>query len=95
MFQFGPDEKTTCMLFVKFERTGSVAADRKENVGPRQTVVTPENAAKVSGIVQQNPQKSIQRTASETGLKYTSTQKYYKIVYGCFHIKSKVIKPYQ
>lgn len=74
----GPDAKTIRMLFAKFERTGSVDDDRKGNVGPRQTVVTPENAAKVSGIVQQNPRKSIRRIASEAGLKYTSTQKILK-----------------
>ena len=71
----GPDVKTIRMLFVKFAPTGSVAVDRKGNVGPNQTVVNPENAAKVSGIVQQNPGKSIRWIASETSLKYTSTQK--------------------
>ena len=33
------------------ERTGSVADDRKGNVGPRHSVVTHANVAKVSGIV--------------------------------------------
>ena len=66
------------MLFMKFERTGSEADDRKGNVGPRQTVVTLENAAKVSGIVQQNPRKNILCIASPTGLKYTSMQKILK-----------------
>ncbi|KFM66908.1 Transposable element Tcb1 transposase, partial [Stegodyphus mimosarum] len=74
----GPEAKTIRMLFAKFEWTGSVPDDRKGNVGPTQTVVTPENATKVSGIVQQNPRKRIQRIASETGLKYTSTQKILK-----------------
>ena len=62
----------------KFEWTGSLADDRKGDVGPRQTVVTLENAAKVSGIVQQNPRKNILCIASPTGLKYTSMQKILK-----------------
>ncbi|GBM50518.1 hypothetical protein AVEN_160740-1 [Araneus ventricosus] len=45
------------------------------NVGPRQTVVAPENVAKVSGIVQQNPRNTVRRIASETGLKCLITQK--------------------
>ncbi|GBN67990.1 hypothetical protein AVEN_157759-1 [Araneus ventricosus] len=47
----------------------------KRNVGPRQTVVTSENVAKVSGIVQQNPRNTVRRIASETGLKRSGTQK--------------------
>ena len=54
-----PDAKTI-RLFVKFEQTAKVADDRKGNVGRGQTVITPENAAKVSGIVQQNPRKKHQ-----------------------------------
>ncbi|GBL88043.1 hypothetical protein AVEN_133702-1 [Araneus ventricosus] len=71
----GPDAKTIRKLFAKFERTDSVDDNRVGNVGPRQTVVTPENVAKVSGIVQQNPRNTVRRIASETGLKRTSTQK--------------------
>ena len=70
--------KTIRMLFAKFERTGSEADDRKGNVGPRQIVVTLENAAKISGIIQQNPRKNIRWIASATGLKYKSTQKILK-----------------
>ena len=73
----GSDAKSIRMLFAKFERTGSVADDRKRNVRPRQTVVTLEYTAKFSGIVQQNPKKNIRQIASETVLKYTSTQKTY------------------
>ncbi|GBM37393.1 hypothetical protein AVEN_28345-1 [Araneus ventricosus] len=62
-------QKTIRKLFVKFERTGSVDDNRVGNVGPRQTVVTPENVAKISGIVQQNPRNTVRRIASETGLK--------------------------
>ena len=51
----GFEAKTIRMLFSKFERTGSMADVRKGNVGPRQTVVTLENTAEISGIVQQNP----------------------------------------
>ncbi|GBO21570.1 hypothetical protein AVEN_148390-1 [Araneus ventricosus] len=50
----GPDAKTIRKLLAKFERTGSVDDNRVGNVGPRQTVITPENVAKVSGIVPQN-----------------------------------------
>ena len=57
----GPDAKTIRMLFAKFQRTGSVDDDRKGNVGPRQTIVTPENVAKVSRTVQKNPRKNIRR----------------------------------
>ena len=74
----GSDAKTIRMLFATFERTGSVADDRKGNVGPRQTVLILENAAKVSGLVQQNTRKNIRWIASATSLKYTSTQKILK-----------------
>ncbi|GBL99160.1 hypothetical protein AVEN_64148-1 [Araneus ventricosus] len=70
-----PNAKTIHKIFAKFERTGNVDDNRVGNVGPRQTVVTPENVAKVSGIVQQNPRKIVRRIASETGLKRSSTQK--------------------
>ena len=76
--QLGPDAITIRKLFVKFERIDSKADDRKVNLGPRQIVVTPENAAKFSVIVHQNPKKRIRRIASATGLKYTSTQKILK-----------------
>ncbi|GBM08148.1 hypothetical protein AVEN_214478-1 [Araneus ventricosus] len=71
----GPDAKTIRKLFAKFERTGSVDDNPVGNVGPRQTAVTPENVAKVSGIVQQNPKNTIRRIASEIGLKRSSTKK--------------------
>ncbi|GBM86135.1 hypothetical protein AVEN_75409-1 [Araneus ventricosus] len=71
----GPDAKTIRKIFSKFERAGSMDDNRVGNVGPRQTVVTPENVAKVSGIVQQNPRNTVRRIASETGLKRSSTQK--------------------
>ncbi|GBL98188.1 hypothetical protein AVEN_268274-1 [Araneus ventricosus] len=51
-------QKPFARLFAKFERTGSVDDNRVGNVGPRKTVVTPENVAKVSGIVQQNPRNT-------------------------------------
>ncbi|GBN93261.1 hypothetical protein AVEN_80066-1 [Araneus ventricosus] len=70
----GPDAKTIRKLFAKFERTGSVNDNRVGNVGLRQTVVTCENVAKVSGIVQQNPRNTVRRIASETGLKRSTTQ---------------------
>ncbi|GBL75678.1 hypothetical protein AVEN_154989-1 [Araneus ventricosus] len=54
MFQKDPMQKPFARLFTKFERTGSVDDNRVGNVGPKQTVVTSENVAKVSGIVQQN-----------------------------------------
>ncbi|GBO21534.1 hypothetical protein AVEN_63099-1 [Araneus ventricosus] len=57
----GPDANTIRKIFSKFERTGSVDDNRVGNVGPRHTVVTPENVAKVSRIVQQNPRNSIRR----------------------------------
>ncbi|GBN86028.1 hypothetical protein AVEN_208269-1 [Araneus ventricosus] len=71
----GPDGKTIRKLFAKFERAGSVDDNRVGNVGHRQNLVTPENVAKVSGIVQQNPRNSARRIASEPGLKPSSTQK--------------------
>ncbi|GBO24761.1 hypothetical protein AVEN_74437-1 [Araneus ventricosus] len=71
----GPDGKTIRKLFAKFERAGSVDDNRVGNVGHRQNLVTSENVAKVSGIVQQNPRNSTRRIASETGLKPSSTQK--------------------
>ncbi|GBM01602.1 hypothetical protein AVEN_60019-1 [Araneus ventricosus] len=71
----GPDAKTIRKLFAKFERTGSVDDNRARNVGPRQTVATSENVAKVSGIVQQNPRNTVRRIALETGLKRSGTQK--------------------
>ncbi|GBN29079.1 hypothetical protein AVEN_201701-1 [Araneus ventricosus] len=71
----GPDPKTIRKLFSKFERTGSVDDKRVGNVRPRQTVVTPENVSKVSGIIQQNPRNTVRRIASETGLKRSSMQK--------------------
>ncbi|GBM00765.1 hypothetical protein AVEN_150926-1 [Araneus ventricosus] len=55
----GPDAKTIRKLFAKFERTGSVDDNRVGNVGPRQIAVTPENIAKVSGMVQQNPRNTV------------------------------------
>ncbi|GFV83351.1 uncharacterized protein TNCV_4489671 [Trichonephila clavipes] len=64
----GPDVKTIRTLFAKFQRTGSVG-----NVGRKQTAVTPQNVATVSGIIQQNPMSSVRRTASESGLKRSST----------------------
>ncbi|GBO02514.1 hypothetical protein AVEN_269935-1 [Araneus ventricosus] len=70
-----PDAKTIRKIFAKFERTGSVDDNRVGNVGLRQTVVTSENVAKASGIVQQNPRNTVRRIASETGLKRSSTQK--------------------
>ncbi|GBN37907.1 hypothetical protein AVEN_265073-1 [Araneus ventricosus] len=92
----GPDAKTIRKLFAKFERIGSVDDNRVGNVGPRQTVVTPENVAKVSGIVQQNPRNTVQRIASYTGLKRSSTQKIManRLTDNSFHTKSKVIRPY-
>ncbi|GBN16286.1 hypothetical protein AVEN_66613-1 [Araneus ventricosus] len=71
----GPDAKNIFKPFAKFERTGSVDYNRVGNVGPRQTVVTSENVAKVYGIVQQIPRNTVLRIASETGLKRSSTQK--------------------
>ncbi|GBO27624.1 hypothetical protein AVEN_267443-1 [Araneus ventricosus] len=68
-------QKPFARLFAKFEWIGSVDDNRVGNVGPRQTVVTPENVAKVSGFVQQNPRNTVRRIASETGLKRSSTQK--------------------
>ncbi|GBN00934.1 hypothetical protein AVEN_150868-1 [Araneus ventricosus] len=71
----GPDAKTIRKFFSKFKRTGIVDDNRAGNFGPRQTVVTPENVAKVSGIVHQNPRNTVRRIASETGLKRSSAQK--------------------
>ncbi|GFX43507.1 nucleic-acid-binding protein from transposon X-element [Trichonephila clavipes] len=71
----GPDAKTIRTLFAKFQRTGSVTDNLVGNVGRKQTAVTPQNVATVSGIIQQNPMSSIRRTASEAGLKRSSTQK--------------------
>ncbi|GFT00104.1 uncharacterized protein TNCV_1672401 [Trichonephila clavipes] len=71
----GPDAKTIRTLFAKFQRTGSVTDDLVGNVGRKQTAVTPQNVATVSGIIQQNPMSSVRRTASEVGLKRSSTQK--------------------
>ncbi|GBN93228.1 hypothetical protein AVEN_265257-1 [Araneus ventricosus] len=65
----GADATTIRKLFAKFELTGSVDDNRVGNVGPRQTVATPENVAQVSGIVLQNPRNTVRRLASETGLK--------------------------
>lgn len=45
------------------------------NVSRKQTVIAPENVAKVSGIVKRNQRKSIRRTAAESGLKRSITQK--------------------
>ncbi|GFV09631.1 uncharacterized protein TNCV_2937421, partial [Trichonephila clavipes] len=70
-----PDAKTIRTLFAKFQRTGSVTDDLVGNVGRKQTAVTPQNVATVSGIIQQNPMSSVRRTASEAGLKRSSTQK--------------------
>ncbi|GBM12634.1 hypothetical protein AVEN_46128-1 [Araneus ventricosus] len=81
----GPDAKTIRKLFAKLERTGSLDDNRMGNVGFRQTVVTSENVAKVSGIFQQNPRNTIRTIASETGLKRSSTQKILTNSYGCFH----------
>ncbi|GBL79038.1 hypothetical protein AVEN_48989-1 [Araneus ventricosus] len=55
----GPDTKTIRRHFAKFERTGSVDDNRVGNVGLGQTVVTSENVAKVSVIVQQNPRNTV------------------------------------
>ncbi|GBL72750.1 hypothetical protein AVEN_127977-1 [Araneus ventricosus] len=71
----GLNAKTIRKLFARFEWTGSVNDNRVRNVGPRQTVVTPENVAKVSGIVQQNPRNTVRRITSETSLKCSSMQK--------------------
>ncbi|GFU66101.1 uncharacterized protein TNCV_2857741 [Trichonephila clavipes] len=71
----GPDAKTICTLFAKFQRTGSVTDDLVRNVGRKQTAVMPQNVATVFGIIQQNPMSSIHRTASEAGLKRSSMQK--------------------
>ncbi|GBM44771.1 hypothetical protein AVEN_164927-1 [Araneus ventricosus] len=68
-------QKNIRKLFAKFEQTGSVDDNRVGNVGPRETVVTPENVAKVSGIVQQNPRNTLRRIASVTGLKRSNKQK--------------------
>ncbi|GBO27612.1 hypothetical protein AVEN_101000-1 [Araneus ventricosus] len=57
---------------------GSVDDNQVGNVGPRQTAVTSENGAKVSGIVQQNPRNTVRRIASEAGLKRSNTQKILK-----------------
>ncbi|GBO05546.1 hypothetical protein AVEN_3557-1 [Araneus ventricosus] len=65
----GADAKTIPKLFAKFERTVSVDDNPAGNVGPRQTVVTSKNVAKVSGVVEQNPRNTVRRIASETGLK--------------------------
>ncbi|GFV10512.1 uncharacterized protein TNCV_4409931 [Trichonephila clavipes] len=61
----GPDAKTIRTLFAKFQRTGCVTDDLVGNVGRKQTAVTPQNVATVSGIIQQNPMSSVRRTASE------------------------------
>ncbi|GBO06083.1 hypothetical protein AVEN_66860-1 [Araneus ventricosus] len=71
----GPDAKTIRRLFSQFERTSSVDDNRMGNAGPRLTVVTCENVAEVSVIVQQNPRNTVQSIASETGLKRSSSQK--------------------
>ena len=49
-----------------------MADDLVGHVGSRPTVVTSENAATVSAIVQQQPRKSVRRIAAETGLKRSS-----------------------
>ncbi|GBN13044.1 hypothetical protein AVEN_139403-1 [Araneus ventricosus] len=71
----GPDAKTNPKLFANFKWTGRMDDNRMGNVGPRQTIVTSENVAQVSGIVHQNPRTTVRRIASETGLKHSSTQK--------------------
>ncbi|GBM45675.1 hypothetical protein AVEN_237914-1 [Araneus ventricosus] len=71
----GPDAKTIRKLFAKFERTVSVDDNRVGPDGLRQTAVTFENVATISGIVQQNPWNTVRRIASEIGLKRSSTQK--------------------
>ena len=68
----GPDTKIIRMLFAKFE----VADDPKGNVGPRQSVVTPENSANVSEIAQQNPKKSIRQITSATDCNTQEHKKY-------------------
>ncbi|GBN68580.1 hypothetical protein AVEN_195974-1 [Araneus ventricosus] len=67
-------QKPLARVFAKFKRSGSVDDNRVGNVGPRRTVVTPENVVKVSGIFQQNPKNTVRRIASETGLKRSSMQ---------------------
>lgn len=62
-------------LFDKFERTGSVSDNRMGNAGRTKTVVSPRNVINVSEILQQNPKNRFQKIASETVLKYSSTQK--------------------
>ncbi|GBL81981.1 hypothetical protein AVEN_50561-1 [Araneus ventricosus] len=68
--------------------------NRVLNVGPRQTVVTSENVAKVSGIVQQNPRNTVLRLASETGLK-RSNESSAKQIKSCIHtLKPKEYQSY-
>ncbi|GBM15750.1 Adipocyte plasma membrane-associated protein [Araneus ventricosus] len=83
----GPDAKSICKVFAKFERTGSVDDNRVGNVCPRQTVVTPENFSKVSGIVHQNSRNTVRRIASKTGLKRSSTQKILRDILRMFPYK--------
>ncbi|GFW45079.1 uncharacterized protein TNCV_4513931 [Trichonephila clavipes] len=70
-----PDAKTIRTRFAKFQRTGSVTDDLVGNVGRKQTAVTPQNVATVSGIIQQKPMSSVRRITSMAGLKRSSTQK--------------------
>ncbi|GBN35795.1 hypothetical protein AVEN_51189-1, partial [Araneus ventricosus] len=60
----GPDAKTIRKLFSQLERTSSVDDNRVGSAGPRLTVVTSENVAEFSGIVQQNPRNTVRRIAS-------------------------------
>ncbi|GFT99956.1 hypothetical protein NPIL_589631 [Nephila pilipes] len=66
----GLDTKIIRKLLIKFERTGSVIGDLVGNVDLSQTITSPKNNATFSGILHQNPRKSMRTIASDTCLKH-------------------------
>lgn len=69
----GPDGKTIRELFKKFQQTGSVADALVGNVGRTHSVVTPENATRLSAIIERRPSMSVRRLAAESAISTSST----------------------
>lgn len=87
-----PNMKTVYQLIDKFLWTDNMADDLVENISLKKTIVTSENVAIVSGFNWQNSRKSIQRIATEIGLKHFSTQ---RILRNNLHMFSFKIQSHQ
>ena len=79
----GPDGKTVCDLFQKFQQIGYMADVLVRIVGPTHSVVTTKNATSPAAVVQRHQTTSVHRLAAQSGIRPSST---WRILQKTLHI---------